>query len=296
MALAVTEWPGFPGLRRDPAGEGQQMVMLGTEKRSVRDFWEQAPCSETYVVGDDERAQFEAEAKTRYALEPHLKSFARFWGARGRDVLEIGVGCGSDHVEWAHARPRSLTGLDLTRRAVETTQRRLSLYRLESTLRVLDAENLPFEDESFDIVYAYGVLHHSPDTQQAVREVHRVLRPGGVARIMIYHTWSLTGLMLWARYAMLTGKPFTSLRTIYARHLESPGTKAYTVRQARTLFSDFARARISIQLNHGDLLQGEVGQRHRGSLLRLARKIWPRPLIRLIFPFLGLYLLIEANK
>ena len=95
---------------------------------------------------------------------------------------------GADHLEWARSSPRSLTGIDLTDRAIQFTQERLGFYSLYSDLRVADAENLPFSDNSFDIVYSYGVLHHSPDTAQAIREVHRVLRPGGSARIMIYHS------------------------------------------------------------------------------------------------------------
>ena len=77
------------------------------------------------------------------------------------------------------------TGVDLTQRGVDLTRERLALEGLEAEVRVADAEALPFEDASFDIVYSWGVLHHSPNTQQAVNEVHRVLKPGGVARVMI---------------------------------------------------------------------------------------------------------------
>src|SRR5690606_35779221 len=97
-------------------------------------------------------------------------------------------------------------------------------------------------------------------------------------RIMVYHTYSLTGFMLWARYGLLKGKPHTTLAQIYAQYLESPGTKAYTRQQAAALCQQagLTPTRITIQLNHGDLLQGEVGQRHTGGLLSLAKKIWPR--------------------
>ena len=175
-------------------------------------------------------------------------------------------------------------------------RRCLALFGLQSNLRVGDAENLDFHDDSFDLVYSWGVLHHSPDTPKAIAEVHRVLKRGGGARIMIYHKWSMVGLMLWLRYALLAGRPWRNLRSIYAAHLESPGTKAYSVAEARRLFAAFGEVRIRTVLTHGDLLESGAGQRHGGLALSLARRIWPRRLIRYLFPKAGLFMLIEARK
>ena len=265
-------------------------------KQAVRDFWEAASCGEGYATGEDLAQQLAAVRRARYSLEPYLQPFADFASGRGRDVLEIGVGMGCDHREWARAGPRSLSGVDLTQRAVDFTREHLALDGLTTNLRVADAENLLFEDASFDLVYSWGVLHHSPDTARAFREVRRVLRPGGIARIMIYHTHSLTGYMLWARYALLAGRPARSLQEVYDEHLESPGTKAYSADEARALCEGFSDVDVRIQLNHGDLLEGEVGQRHPGSLLRVAKALWPRPLLRAFCSRLGLYLLIEARR
>jgi ubiquinone/menaquinone biosynthesis C-methylase UbiE len=211
-------------------------------------------------------------------------------------VLEIGVGMGADHLEWAKSSPRSLTGIDLTPRAIDFTAERLSLHGLRSSLEVGDAENLPFPDDSFDIVYSWGVLHHSPNTLRAIREVHRVLRPGGVAKVMVYHAASLVGLMLWSRYALLAGRPFRPLRHIYSRHLESPGTKAYTTRSARQLFGLFRSVDTRVELSPGDMLEGAAGQRHGGLPLALARKLWPRRFVRRFMRKAGLFLLITAQK
>lgn len=81
---------------------------------------------------------------------------------------------------------------------------------------------------------------------------------------MIYHKWSLVGLMLWIRYALLGLRPWRSLTEVYARYLESPGTKAYSVAEARALFADFKEVRIRTLLTHGDLLESGAGQRRRG--------------------------------
>jgi SAM-dependent methyltransferase len=159
-----------------------------------------------------------------------------------------------------------------------------------------DAEHLAYGDAYFDIVYSWGVLHHSPDTPRAIAEVHRVLKTGGHARIMIYHKYSIVGYMLWLRYALLGLKPFTSLAAIYAGHLESPGTKAYSVGEAQRLFARFSHTEITTVLTHGDLLSSSAGQRHRGLLLRMARAVWPRALIRTLLPRHGLFMLIRATK
>jgi hypothetical protein len=145
------------------------------------------------------------------------------------------------------------------------------------------------------MVYSWGVLHHSPNTPQAINEVWRVLR-GGSARIMIYHKYSMVGYMLWVRYGLLAGRPGRTLAEIYAQHLESPGTKAYTVEEARSLFARFSSVEIETILTHGDLLASDVGQRHRGPLLTIARGLWPRWLIRKLLSHHGLFMLIRATK
>lgn len=113
---------------------------------------------------------------------------------------------------------------------------------------------------------------------------------------MIYHKWSMVGVMLWVRYALLTGRPWRSLRDVYATHLESPGTKAFSYAEARQLFTQFSHVSISTPLGHGDLLESDAGQRHRGLALTLAKKFWPRWLIRRVMPNAGLGMLIEARK
>jgi hypothetical protein len=110
---------------------------------------------------------------------------------------------------------------------------------------------------------------------------------------MIYHRWSITGYLLWLRYGMLQR---SGLSDVYARHLESPGTKAYTIDEARQLFDRFDNVSARSQLSFGDLLQGAVGQRHRGWLLSIAKRLWPRAIIRRVLPHHGLMLLVDAEK
>jgi len=268
---------------------------MNAAKNAVRDFWNAAACGEALYLDPAAADKYERQARIRYELEPYIPAFADFRNSRGKRVLEIGVGLGADHQQFARSGA-DLHGLDLTEKAIEHTRARLTSLGLQSHLSVGDAEALPFPDESFDVVYSWGVLHHSPDTPQAIREVHRVLVPGGVARVMIYHKWSMIGLMLWIRYGLFRLQPRRTLASVYAEHLESPGTKAYSIAEASKLFDRFRDVRIRTVLTHGDLLGSAAGQRHRGALLSLARAIWPRSLIRRFAPWAGLFMLIEARR
>lgn len=268
---------------------------MSTDQRDVAGFWGAHSCGEELYLTSTDADGYNQQAAHRYALEPYIIGFADFPAARGKRVLEIGVGLGAEHERFA-AAGADLFGIDLTQRAVDHNTRRLDAFGLRSTLTVGDAEALAFPDNHFDLVYSWGVLHHSTDTPRAIGEVRRVLKPGGLAKIMVYSKWSIIGAMLWTRYGLMRGRPFTSLSTIYARHLESPGTKAYSVKGARKLMSGFADVDIRTVLTHGDLLESGAGQRHRGALLDIARKVWPRPLIRAMLPTHGLYMLIQARK
>lgn len=263
--------------------------------QQVQEFWDADSCGESLYLRSLDRAGYLAQSRRRYELEPFIPSFANARETGGRRVLEIGVGLGADHQLFAEAGAH-LSGVDLTARSVHHVRRRFAAVGLRSALGVADAEHLPFSDGTFDLVYSWGVLHHTPDTESAVREVRRVLRPGGKAKVMIYHRRSLVGAMLWMRYGLLAGRPWRPLRQIFAHHMESPGTRAYSIAEARGLFRQFARAEVRPVLTHGDLLASDVGQRHRGVLLAMAKRLWPRTLVRALFPGRGLYLLINATK
>jgi ubiquinone/menaquinone biosynthesis C-methylase UbiE len=263
--------------------------------RAVEAYWEAASCGEELYLQGMELEDYERQASERYRLEPCIPRFVEFDRYRGQRVLEIGVGMGADHRRFAEAGA-DLTGIDLTDRAVQHVRRQFDLTGLSSDLQTGSAEALAFASDSFDLVYAWGVLHHTPDTPRAVGEVLRVLRPGGEAKVMIYHKHSMVGYMLWLRYALARGKPYTSLAAIYAQHLESPGTKAYTVDEARPLFEGFEIIDVYSELTHADLLSSAVGQRHRGAALDIAQRIWPRWLIKRFLARHGLFLLVHAQK
>ena len=158
-----------------------------TLKERVRTFWQENPCGVKFAdAAPGTRHFYELIEAHRYTKEWHIPAAADFAGARGLKVLEIGCGLGTDGAQFAEANA-DYTGVDLTDAAVELARKRFELFGLSGKFQTADAENLEFADESFDLVYSHGVLHHTPETQKAIDEVHRVLRPGGRAVVMLYH-------------------------------------------------------------------------------------------------------------
>lgn len=156
-------------------------------KKQVQKFWQGSPCDSWFT--NEPRgtlAFYRSLDEHRYKVHRRLQSAVGFEKTRGLRVLEIGCGCGSEAERFARAGAH-YTAVDLTNAAVGITQRRFQLANLEGRFVQGDAENLPFADGSFDLVYSHGVLHHTPDTPRTIREVHRVLAAGGRAVIMLYY-------------------------------------------------------------------------------------------------------------
>lgn len=267
----------------------------------VREFWEQEPCGTRYGRDDDQDAvDFDLMATERYRLEPHIPKFADFETAKGKDVLEIGVGGGVDFMSWVKAGAQA-TGIDLTQAGIDMTRQRLRAAGFSDdsfSLSRGNAERLAFSDHSFDIVYSYGVLHVTPDTKKAFSEAWRVLRLGGVLKAMVYHVPSVTGWIFWIRYCLLTGKPFKTPKQAIYEQLESPGTKAYTVPEMRALLQEIGVTNMKIytKLVFGDLLLNKPSRKYKAPIYKLVWRLYPRWLVRMLGDKYGFFLFIEAKK
>lgn len=264
-------------------------------KQAVAAHWEHEPCGTRGVVALDRHSFFRAVEAERYAFEPYIERFAGFSDGLGARVLEIGVGAGSDYASWLRAGAKAV-GIDLTQAAVALTREHAEVEGLTPVLARTDCERLPFRSQTFDTVYSYGVIHHSPDTRAAVAEIHRVLKPGGTAKVMIYHAPSITGLMLWTVHCLLKLRPWKSPRWAVANFLESPGTKVYTRREAAVLFEAFSAVQTETVLGTGDLLLMRRSAKYSGVLAALAWHLYPRWLVRSAGSQFGLGLLITAVK
>ena len=190
--------------------------------------------------------------KHRYQVyAPWMPDTMEFAAHAGHDVLEIGGGMGTDLAQFAR-HGAAVTDLDLSAGHLQLAEENFRLRGLHGRFVHHDAETLPFADGSFDVVYSNGVLHHTPDTAAVVREIHRVLRPGGRAIVMFYaenslHYWRKLVWELGVKQAMLQR---VSMGEIMSRSVErtaneaKPLVKVYTSTRLRTLFRMFAPVEI----------------------------------------------------
>ena len=245
-------------------------------KADVKSFWNRQSCETEYAQSKKfSREYFEEIERFRYTSQPFIHSFAQFTRYRDKRVLEVGFGAGTDFIQWLRAGAIA-SGIDLTEEALANLTRRIEVYGLPKPerIQVADAENLPFEPGTFDLGYSWGVLHRTPDTEKAIRELARVVRPGGEVKIMLYNRHSLCALHCWMKYALLKGRPWKSVRWVLWNHQESPGTKAYTQAEVGRMLSSAGLTDIRM----------EAVMMNTNPTIRNAPAIC-RPLVRLAFAF-----------
>lgn len=161
----------------------------------------------------------------------YLPRLVKFDGYRGKQVLEVGCGIGTDLVRFARGGA-IVTGVDLSRTAIDLARKNFEWNGLAAReLRVANAETLPYEDRSFDVVYGHGVLQYTADAKQLVRECHRVLRPGGEAIFMVYNRISWLNAM-------------AKLTKVALEHEDAPVLKKYSIGEFRALLGPFFQVEI----------------------------------------------------
>jgi ubiquinone/menaquinone biosynthesis C-methylase UbiE len=230
---------------------------LNSLKTNVRDFWERSPCGATDANKSQEGtlAFFEEVEKQRYSGDDFMPEVVGFDQWKGKKVLEVGCGLGTDLLQFARGGAE-VYAVDLTEKAAALARKRLGLYGFEGSVSISDSESLPFPADSFDLVYSWGVIHHTPNTEAAAREIMRVCKPGGQVLVMLYHRRSVLAFQAWLFYGFLRGRPFQSATRIIAERVESPGTKVYTPKEARSLFIGLESIQIRRIVTRYDLRIG----------------------------------------
>lgn len=174
----------------------------------IETFWNDNLCGNHFVNAPYPSREFFEEYRTfRYKKTHHLNSYIDWASAKGRDVLEVGLGIGADGTRWAkHAS--TYTGVDLTDEAVHATNKHLQLLGLDKTGKAVkgNAEKLQFDDAQFDIVYSHGVLHHTDNIKITFNEINRVLKKDGQFIVMLYAKQSFNywlRIQVWFRVRFL---------------------------------------------------------------------------------------------
>lgn len=261
----------------------------------VRGFWNRRPCNirhSKHEVGS--REYFDAVEQKRYFVEPHIRTLAQFERWKGKKVLEIGCGIGTDSINFARAGA-DLTVIDLSEKSLELCKKRFETHGLKADFILGNAEELSryLAPQIFDLVYSCGVIHHTPHPENVLRELRSYLREDSELRLMLYARVSWKAYALW----LTQGKNFQwSLDRVVAHYSEAqsgcPVTHTYTSRSARALLKDFQ----ILSLKKDFIFPYQVGPYVRHEYVpHWYFRCLPRPLFRFLERLLGWHLLIVAK-
>ena len=222
---------------------------------AVQQYWDARPCNIRHSRAEVGTRQYFDEVEWRkYFVEPHIPGFAQFDRWRGKKVLEIGCGIGTDTINFARAGA-TVTAVDLSSASLDLARQRAKVYDLEHkiTFYQADAEQLSevVPAEQYDLVYSFGVIHHTPHPERVIDQIKRYyLAPGGTLKLMVYNhrSWKVFWIL------MTYGKgAFWKLRRLIAENSEAqtgcPVTYTYTPDDMRRLLGpDFAIE--DVQIDH----------------------------------------------
>ncbi len=155
---------------------------------TVAEYRNRRPCNIRHSLREvGSRAYFDEVEERKYLVESHIPAFAQFTRWQGKRIIEIGCGIGTDATNFARAGA-DYTGIELSQASLELTRRRFQVFGLAGRFIQCNAEQLAeyVEACAFDLVYSFGVIHHTPDPAAVMREARKVIRPDGEFRLMLY--------------------------------------------------------------------------------------------------------------
>jgi ubiquinone/menaquinone biosynthesis C-methylase UbiE len=174
----------------------------------VESYWDGRPCNIKHSNKQIGTSEFFVEVSLRkYFVEHHIKDFAKFHEWNGSKVLEIGCGIGTAMQSFAE-NEAFYTGVDLSSESIKIAQKRAEIFGLKNVeLIVANAERLTdfLEVRPYDLIYSFGVLHHTPNIKIALKEIKRFSKPGTTIKLMLYSRFSTKSLSLWLRYGWRVG-------------------------------------------------------------------------------------------
>jgi len=197
----------------------------------VREYWNQHIHDleiTTHPVGS--RGFFDDLDQYHFEKLHHLLRLVNFDGYRGRRVLEVGCGAGVDLARFAKGGA-SVVGVDLSSSAIDLARANFEQQGLTGDFRVADGEALPFEDNSFDLVFAHGVVQYTADPKRLVEECRRVLKPGGEAVFQVYNRVSWLNAL-------------SKVMKVGLEHDDAPVLLKFSIGEFKALVSGFREVRI----------------------------------------------------
>jgi len=221
----------------------------------VSDYWNSRPCNIRHSrkpIGS--REYFDEVEARKYFVESHIPGFADFAHWSGKKVLEIGCGIGTDTINFAR-HGAQVTAVDLTEKSLDVARQRVKVFGLEERVRFIQAnaeklsESVPVE--KYDLVYSFGVIHHTPHPERVLEEVRKYVTPESTVKIMVYNRWSWK--VLWVLFGYGKGK-FWKLNRLIAEYSEAqtgcPVTYSYSRAAGRELLEDHGFRVTDVMVDH----------------------------------------------
>ena len=219
----------------------------------VRTFWNQRPCNIRHSTSEVGTKTYFNEVEARkYLVEPHIPTFADFERWNGKRVLELGCGIGTDTINFARAGAQ-VTAVDLSDESLSIARRRAEVFGLSDRITFHHANGEKLSDtvpvEAHDLVYSFGVVHHTPHPERALRELRGYLKPGGSLKIMVYYRYAWK--VLWIVLGYGRGR-FWETPELVARYSEAqsgcPVTYIYDKAEGRDLVENagFKMTRVAV--------------------------------------------------
>ena len=269
------------------------------EVERVRDFWDSRPCNIRHSPKEVGTREYFDDVETRkYFVEPHIPLFAEFERWRGKRVLEIGCGIGTDTIGFAR-HGAFVTAVELSKNSMEIAQKRARVYGFENQIQFVNgnAERLTefLSPQTYDLVYSFGVIHHTPNPENVLQQIRQYMNTNSLLRIMVYHRFS------WKVFAILLsyGKGmFWNADEIIARYSEAqsgcPVTYTYSSKSAAQMLERHGFQVKEIHIDHIFPYRIPDYVQHRYV------KVWPirwmpRPLFRSLEHKLGWHLCLSAS-
>lgn len=157
-------------------------------KKDIKKFWNDRPCNIRHSnLPFLSKEYFDEVENKKYFVEPHIKNFADFPRWKGKKVLEIGCGIGTDSINFVR-HGAILTVVEFSETSLNICKKRFEVYRLHATFILGDVENLSnfLPIQNYDLIYSFGVLHHTPNTEKAINEITKYMNTNTELRVMLY--------------------------------------------------------------------------------------------------------------
>jgi 2-polyprenyl-3-methyl-5-hydroxy-6-metoxy-1,4-benzoquinol methylase len=265
----------------------------------VREYWDRRPCNIRHSTKPPgSREYFDEVEKRKYLVEPHIPRFAEFPRWQNKRVLEIGCGIGTDTINFAR-NGASVTAVDLSEKSLEMARKHAEIFGLADRIRFFHGSAEQLEQvvppETFDLIYSFGVIHHTPHPERVLEQLGSYSRPGTTVKFMVYnrHSWKVFWILL------TYGKcQFWWLKELIARYSEAetgcPVTYSYSPRELRELMERHGFRVKQVQIEH--IFPYRIRDYVQYRYIREWYFRWmPEPLFHILERMLGWHLCVTAE-